>query len=224
MNRQHIVKSFDEEIEILKSKVAHMADEVSVQLTKAIQALTSGDTELAQLVVEGDHAVNRLQMDIDDYTVNLLARRQPLAQDLRSIVTTSKIAAELERVADYASSISKHVSTLKDPLLEAPVKSFVTMGSISKEMLTTAIQSYLNADEELARKTWCRDEAINALYEELLLQLEKIMLEQPSSIKMCTRLLFVGRCCERIGDHIKNIAENVHYIARGELMHPGNCR
>jgi phosphate transport system protein len=218
MERQHIVRSYDEELRMLKSKIKDMGLEASAQLRKACQALTSRDNRLVQDTIQGDTNVNLLQEEIDVLTVHLLATRQPMAVDLRNIISGLKIATDLERIADYAKNIAKHVTDLNSISLNKPIESIIAMVEVAQSMLNDVIDAYLHTDLEKAIEVWHRDDEINQIYGELLGQLRSYMEKDSDHIKAYTSLLLVSRCCERIGDHITNVAESVHYIDRGETQ------
>jgi phosphate transport system protein len=149
----------------------------------------------------------------------MLALRQPMALDLRNILAAQKIAADFERIADYAANIAKDVVDSTDLLLESPVKSIVQMAETARQMLGDVLDAYQELDVKKAVEVWHRDEEIDKTYFGLLTKLRTLMIEDSKNINASTRLLFVGRCCERIGDHITNVAENVDFIVSGKMHH-----
>lgn len=214
--RTHMVKSFDDELNMLKNNLAAMGDTVGVQLKYAVQALTTRDCRLASEVVDNDTQVNALQEEIDNLSVRILAMRQPVAIDLRHIISGLKIAAEMERIADYAAGIAKNVANLNQVSLEKPVGLIIMMAAVAQQMLQDVVEAYCELDVDKAVSVWHCDEDINRLYADLLSQLRMYMSVDTDNLKTYTSLIFVARCCERIGDHIKNVAESVHYIQTGE--------
>jgi phosphate transport system protein len=218
MERKHIVKSYDTDLEMLRSKIEKMGIEANSQLQKAVRALTKRDSHLAQDTIQGDTAVNVLQEEIDLLTVRLLATRQPMAIDLRHIISGLKIAADLERIADYAANIAKHVIDLNSISLNKPIKSIIAMTEVAQSMLDEVMDAYMQTDADKAIEVWHRDNEINQIYGELLGQLRSYMEEDTDHIKAYTSLLLVARCCERIGDHITNVAESVYYIESGQMQ------
>jgi phosphate transport system protein len=141
-----------------------------------------------------------------------------MAVDLRNIISGLKIAADLERIADYAANIAKHVIELNSISLDQPVQSIIAMAEVARSMLEDVINAYMETDIERAVEIWHRDSQINQIYGELLGQLRSFMERDSENIKAYTGLLFVARCCERIGDHITNVAESVYFIESGEML------
>jgi phosphate transport system protein len=216
MAKEHTVRSYDQELELLQSKLLQMGKVTEEQLKKAIEALVSKDSGLAVDVIYSDSRVNELQAEVDSLTVRMLAMRQPMALDLRSIISALKIAAELERIADYAANIGKNVFDLNHVSLEEPVKQIIQMAEVAGQMLNDVMRTYQETDVSKALDVWNRDEEINGIYANILSQLRSYMKVDSDNIKTYTSLIFVSRCCERIGDHIKNIAESVYYIEHGK--------
>jgi phosphate transport system protein len=216
MAKDHIVRSYDQELELLQSKLLEMGRITGDQLSKAVEALVTKNSSLAVNVIYSDSEVNQLQNDVDSLTVRMLAMRQPMALDLRQIISTLKIAAELERIADYAANIGKNVIDLTDVSLEKPVEMIIQMAKAAQQMLSDVMHAYQETDVALSISVWKQDEKINELYAALLSQLRLYMKEDTDNIKTYTNLIFVSRCCERIGDHIKNIAECVYFIDKGQ--------
>jgi phosphate transport system protein len=219
MRKEHTVKAFTQELELLKSKVFEMARECEGQLAKAVHSLVERDTELARYIIEGDSKINRLQSEVDELAIRILALRQPMALDLRNIVAAQKMAADFERIADYIANIAKHVIDLESISLEKPIRSIVKMTNSALEMLRDVLVAYQELDVDKAVEIWHRDREIDKIYFSLLTQLRTTMIEDSTRVTPSTTLLFMGRCCERIGDHITNVAENVEYIVSGEMYH-----
>jgi phosphate transport system protein len=212
---KHTMKTFDVELDLLKSKVKEMGGICSEQLDKALKALDSRDGGLVEEIIRGDERVDTLQDEVDELTVRLLALRQPMAQDLRNIVSALKMAAEFERVADYSVNIAKYVPTLNSIPLQEPIGTIRRMAEIALHMLEDVVRAYERLDVDTTVTVWHRDDEIDDIYEALLDDLRKMMSDDGAMIKAGTSLLFVARCCERIGDHIANVADNVHYIISG---------
>jgi phosphate transport system protein len=219
MRKEHTVKAFTQELELLKSKVFEMARECEGQLAKAVHSLVERDTELARYIIEGDSKINRLQSEVDELAIRILALRQPMALDLRNIIAAQKMAADFERIADYIANIAKHVIDLESISLEKPIRSIVKMTNSALEMLRDVLVAYQELDVDKAVEIWHRDREIDKIYFSLLTQLRTTMIEDSTRVTPSTTLLFMGRCCERIGDHITNVAENVEYIVSGEMYH-----
>jgi phosphate transport system protein len=216
MAKDHIVRSYDQELDLLKTKLMEMGRITGEQLSKAAEALVSKDGRLAVNVIYTDSTVDDLQHEVDRLTVQMLAMRQPMALDLRHIIAGLKIAAELERIADYAANIGKHVIDLDHVSLEKPVEMIVRMTEVAQQMLKDVLHAYKDVDIPLSINVWNQDEEINKIYASLLSKLRLYMKEDANNIITYTSLIFVARCCERIGDHIKNIAECVYFIDKGQ--------
>jgi phosphate transport system protein len=186
------------------------------QLRKALEALVSRDNRLAVNVISSDSKVNKLQSEVDRLTVRMLAMRQPMALDLRHIISALRIGVELERVADYAANIGKSVIDLNHVSLEEPVEQIIRMAELTQKMLNEVMHAYRKVNVSQAIAVWKQDEEVNKIYANLLSQLRLYMKEDADNINSYTSLIFVSRSCERIGDHIKNIAECVYYIEKGQ--------
>jgi phosphate transport system protein len=219
MAKEHTVKAFTQELELLKAKVFEMAKECEGQLAKAVHSLVERDMMLARDIIQGDSKINSLQSEVDELAIRILALRQPMALDLRNIIAAQKMAADFERIADYTANIAKHLINLESIALERPIRSIVKMANAALEMLREVLVAYQELDVEKAVEIWHRDKDIDKIYFSLLTQLRTTMIEDSASVTPSTTLLFMGRCCERIGDHITNVAENVEYIVSGEMYH-----
>ncbi|MGD9066607.1 MAG: phosphate signaling complex protein PhoU [Desulfobacterales bacterium] len=217
MESKHIVSSYDDDLDLLKSKLLEMSREADDQISKANQALLNRDDRMADVIIVSDEKVNLLQHESEELSVRILATRQPMAQDLRVVVSCLKMASELERIADYAANIAKHISDLDRHLdLDQPVAAISEMVVLVKKMLSDTMAAFANVDVQKAIAAWHHDDQIDLIYAELLSDLQKKMSENSDSVKTYTGLIFIARCCERIGDHITNIVENVHYIKHGK--------
>ena len=222
MPAKHTVKSYDADLDLLKTKISEMSREVEDQITKANQALLNRDNGLAELVKISDGKVNVLQQETEELGVRILATRQPMAQDLRNVIAGLKMASELERIADYAANIAGYISDFDQHLdLDQPIDAITEMVELAKKMLTDLMDAYANGDLQKAIAVWHRDDQIDAVYGDLLSKLRTRMSEDSDNIKAYTGLIFVAKCCERIGDHITNLAENVHYIEHGKAYIDG---
>ena len=216
MPKDHIVRSYDQELDLLISQISEMGKVAEQQLARAIEALITKDNRLAVNVIYSDAQANDLQSTVDRLTVRMLAMRQPMGSDLRHIISALKIAAELERIADYAANIAKHGMDLDHVSLEKPVELIIRMAELASHMLKDVIDAYRRLDVGKAIAVWHRDEDINQVYADLLSQLRSYMKADSDNINTYTNLIFTARCCERIGDHIKNVAESVYFITHGE--------
>ncbi len=218
MNKEHSVRSYEEEFQSLKSMVLDMAVRVENQMNAAIDVLDTRDSALAQKLISEDEDINGLQESIDRLTVKILATRQPMAFDLRMIVSVLKIVGEMERIADYAKSMGKLIHYLNSADLTDLIASIKNMLSIGIGMFSESMTAFRNTDAEAAVSVWKRDDQIDNLYRTFLEQLQVYMRQSPDRVQISTGLLFMGRNCERIGDHLTNVAENIYFIATGEYL------
>lgn len=215
--QKHIVKAFDAEIDDLNKKVTAMGKACEEQIVKAVNALGSMDTALAQSVVKQDKVINQLQRGIEERSVSLLTRRHPLAGDLRHLLSVMKIASELERIGDYAANMAKRILALSLSPGQEPIDLIVDMADISRTMIHDVMDAFLNMDVEKAVKVWQTDNLIDRKFARMMAMVRKQMQEKTDQIDDGTQFIFMGRCCERIGDHITNIAEDVYYMATGQI-------
>jgi phosphate transport system protein len=215
MDKKHIVKSYDQELNKLKLKIIEMGSACEKQLSETVKSLKSRDQGLAKKIIAEDASVNAIQHEVEHLTINLLAMRQPMAIDLRNVIASLKMASDMERIADYAANIAEYLNDLNNLPLNEPINIIFDMTDYASAMLRDAMEAYEELSIEKAVQAWLLDYQINRSYEKLLQCLRKIMTEQTDKIQGTTALLFIGRCCERIGDHIKNLAEHIHYIVTG---------
>lgn len=216
MDKEHSVRSYEEEFQSLKSKVLDMAARVEGQMKAAVEVVGSRSEILAKRLVSEDEDINELQNEIDRRTVKILATRQPVAFDLRMIVMVLKIVGELERIADYAKSMGKLIHFLDNAELTELVASIENMLALSISMFSESITAFRNLDAEAAVAVWKRDDQIDSMYQSFLEQLQDYMMQSPGRVQPSTGLLLMGRNCERIGDHLTNVAEDIYFIATGE--------
>jgi len=193
-----------------------MARACENQLSEAISSLESLNSELACEVIEKDKIINAFHREIEGTIVDILAKRQPVAVDLRHLLSAIKISTELERIGDYAANIAKRVTRLSNDLFRDPMDLIIEMATICQEMLIRAIEAFLSLDTKKASDVWDRDQDVDRKFARMMTQIRVKMQEKSEAIDNMTQLIFIGRCCERIGDHITNIAEDIIYIATGQ--------
>ena len=215
MPTEHIVKSFDEELSVLDNVIARMGGLAEAQFASAITALARRDSELASSVIAADAKVDGLQNEIDQRALRALALRQPMANDLRTIVGTLRIAGELERIADYAANLAKRSIALNQGPVMPSVTTVARMAELVRAMIKDVIDAYLERSVEKARDVWRRDTDVDAIYNSLFRELLTYMMEDPRNITPCTHLLFIAKNIERMGDHATNIAELVEFLVTG---------
>jgi phosphate transport system protein len=215
----HIVHSYDVELNALRRSIAEMGGTAERMLVEATSALVRDDATLAQTVIAADRRLDELQRDIEDRAVLTIARRQPLAVDLREIVSALRIAGDLERAGDLAKNTAKRVIAMTGHMHPKRVVLGVQhMSDLALGQLKDVLDAYAGNDAELAVAVWTRDGAIDALNNSLFRELLTYMMEDPRSISFCTHLLFCAKNIERIGDHTTNIAETIHYLVTGEAL------
>lgn len=211
----HIVKSFDDELENMRNTIIEMGGIAESQLESAVRSLVGRDSELAQKTIEGDAAVDEMERAIDSMAVRIIALRNPVADDLRLVLSALKIASILERVADYAANISKRVIALNQASIIRPVSTIPRMSDLVRRMIDDTLKAYAQGDTELALEVWARDQEVDQLYNSMFRELLTYMMEDPRSITSCTHLIFMAKNIERIGDHMTNIAEIIVYQVTG---------
>jgi phosphate transport system protein len=215
MAAEHIIKSYDEELDRLSKMIVEMGGLAESQLAAAIEVVMQRDSDRAIRVVEGDAQVDQLERDLDNLAIRLLALRQPMARDLREIVAALKIASDLERICDYAANVAKRSIALAQTPPIQPVQSLPRMTRLALLLVKDVIDAYVARDADKAYAVWVRDEELDEMYASLFRVLLTYMMEDPRNIGPCTHLLFIAKNIERIGDHATNIAENVYYLVHG---------
>lgn len=213
----HIVSAFDEDLRQLDNFIAEMGGLAEHQFADSIKALLARDGQLAEQVISNDHRIDDLEQLVDSHTISMLALRQPMADDLRAVITALRIASLIERIGDYAKNISKRTVAITQTPPIGPSRTISRMGVVVQGMIKTVLDAYLQRDADLAEDVRLRDEEVDALHTSLFRELLTYMMEDPRSISACTHLLFVAKNIERIGDHATNIAENVYYQVHGKL-------
>ncbi len=215
MPAEHIVKSYDEELTRLGNVIVEMGGLAESQLSSAIDAVAKRDSTLAASVVEADAQVDELQRELDNLAIRLLALRQPVAQDLREIFAATKIAADLERICDYAANVAKRSIALAQTPPIQPVHALPRMGTLALALVKDVIDAYVERNADKALEVWRRDEELDEMYSSLFREFLTYMMEDPRNIGACTHLLFMAKNIERIGDHATNIAEDLYYLVHG---------
>jgi len=214
----------EKELRHLKELIVKMSVFVETAIKDAVNSLVDRDDELAQKVIEGDHTINFLDVQIDEECIRLLACTQPMAQDLRFVTTAMKITTDLERIADNAVNIAERALELnKEPLLK-PYIDIPRMSRIAQRMVVDTINAYINKDNALAKDVIMRDDEMDELNEGIWEELMAIMMRDPSTISRAVKITYVSKYLERIADHATNIAEDVIYMAKGKIirhMDPG---
>ena len=215
----HIVSAYDNELESLGRKIAEMGGIAEKMLSDAMDALVALDVDLAQAVVASDPRLDLLQRDIESASIMTIARRQPMAVDLREIVAAIRVSGDLERVGDLAKNIAKRaVKIATEPRVPRAVIGLKHMNELAANQLKDVLDAYAERDTERAQAVWTRDGELDALEDSIFRDLLTFMMEDPRNISFCTHLLFCAKNIERVGDHTTNIAETVFYLATGDTL------
>lgn len=213
---QHISKQFNEEIEDIKTHLLEMGGVVEKQVNDAIKAVEEGDSSLAQQVLENEPAVDHMELELDEECTMLIARRQPTASDLRMVLSATKMIRDLERIGDEANKIAKMAIKLsEDGSSPKGYNEVRHIGTNAGHMLHDALDAFARFDTVLALEVLARDETINIEYKSALRELITYMMEDPRSISRVLNILWTLRALERIGDHTKNICEQIVYLVKG---------
>jgi len=220
--RSHTDRHYEAELKGLHVKILEMGGLVEKQIADAVTAMINRDDEQARLIIERDHVVNRMDVDIDDLCIRLLALHQPAAGDLRLITTGLKITTDLERIGDMAVNMCERILELnREPQLK-PLIDLPRMAEVAQHMLRESLDSFVREDVEIALTVCREDDIIDDLNSQLFRELLSYMAENPQTTSRAIRLLFIGKYLERIGDHATNIAEMVVFMVRGKsIRHMG---
>jgi phosphate transport system protein len=216
---QHTVASFDADLKMLAGMVNDMGDRATRAVADATKALVERNLQLAQQVIASDRSIDVLQHDIEERAIATIARRQPMAVDLRETISTIRIANDLERIGDLAKNVAKRVIAIGEQA--SPVNVTSGLGALSarvSEQLSQVLSAYADRDDGTALAVWKADGAIDGQFTSIFRELLTYMMEDPRSIGFCTHLLFCAKNLERVGDHATNIAETVHYVITGEML------
>jgi phosphate transport system protein len=213
----HTVKAYDQELATLDQHVERMGLLASRLFETAILVLNRQDPERARGAIESDREIDALERTVDDQALSLIARRQPVAIDLRHVATAMKISGDLERIGDLAKNIAKRALAIatdsRPPELMTGLHQIV---DLAQGQLKDVLNAYAARDAAAAEGVWRRDARIDAQYSALFRALLTYMMEDPRNIGLCTHLLFVAKNVERIGDHTTNIAEKVYFLVEGK--------
>lgn len=215
---EHLSSQFDEELEQLRSRVLHMGGLVESQLKLALDGFVSADLEKADLAISADRRVNEQQVDVDRMVNLVIAKRQPTARDLRMILGVSKAISDLERIGDEASKIARAARWVKDKAQSSRlnrIPDIRTSGEIAAQMLAQALDAFARMDASASAKIIRVDQGVDERFRAVLRQLVTFMMEDPRTISAAIDTVWAAKAIERIGDHAKNIAEHVIFIAAG---------
>jgi phosphate transport system protein len=215
---EHSSKQYDHELEAIRSKVLLMGGMVETQFEEAMECFRVGNDETADRVMADDHAVNQLEVSLDDACSHLIVRRQPAANDLRTVFATIKVITDLERIGDESSKIARTSKSLHSRGVVNGLNHYDMVRSISvatTEMLHDALDAFARNDGKQAMAIIAQDALIDHEFKTILRNLITFMMEDPRTISSALDTLWVAKAIERIGDHAKNIAEYVIYVVEG---------
>ena len=216
MEREHLSRQFDVELDAIRGKLLEMGGKVELMIADSIQSLVERNSELAEQTIAFDHEINRLEMEIDRDCLEILALRQPAARDLRFITLALKIVTDLERIGDQCANISKRVKELNQEPPLKPFKDLPEMAQAVSTMVMEALDAFVRGDEALARKVREGDREVDHLNDLIQRKILTSMSEDPAIIGRAIKINHIAKCLERIADHATNLAEMVIFMVKGK--------
>lgn len=218
MATTHTDKKYEEDLKKLRDDILQMGGLVEDQIHKAVRSLVDRDSPLAQAIIERDHQVNHLDVEIDDLCIRLLALHQPTARDLRFITTALKITTDLERIGDMAVNICERALELnREPQLK-PYIDIPRMAQIAQRMIHESLDAFVREDTDLALKVCKDDQQVDDLNSQIFRETISFMIEDPHTINRAMKITFISKYLERIADHATNIAEMVIFLVKGKSI------
>jgi phosphate transport system protein len=216
---EHTIKAFDADLQELARMIAEMGGLAERQIGDALDALSRRDASLAQGVIAADARIDSLQRAIEEKAILTIARRQPMAVDLRDVVGALRVSNDLERIGDLAKNIAKRVEVLDSELnLQKVMRGVEHMTELVLTQIKDVLDAYARRDVAKAVQVWRGDEEVDAVNNSLFRELLTYMMEDPRNITVCIHLLFCAKNIERMGDHATNIAETIHYMVEGQSL------
>jgi phosphate transport system protein len=211
-------RRLDSELDVLRDRVLVLGGEAEAALVRAMYALTERDSAAAREVLEGDDAIDRLEVEIDRLCIDVLALRQPAARDLRFVISVAKITPILERLADHACNIARVALDLNDEPQLRPFPVLSRMSQVASSMLRTALDAFTRGDAAEARRVIEQDDEIDVMYERLFRDLIELMVQEPAATPRAARLLFVAKHLERVADYVTDICELTVYMTEAAVI------
>ena len=218
MNNTHTDKKYEEDLKKLREEILYMGGLIEDQIQKAVKSLVDRDSDLADIIIERDHEVNRLDVDIDDLCIRLLALHQPAGRDLRFITTGLKITTDLERIGDMAVNICERALELNEEPQLKPYIDIPRMAQISQRMIHESLDAFVREDTDLALKVCKDDDEVDQLNAQIFRETITFMIENPQTISRATKIGSISKYLERIADHATNIAEMVIFMVKGKSI------
>jgi phosphate transport system protein len=218
MQTAHTDKRYEQELKKLREDILYMGGLVEDQIQKAVKSLVERDSALAQVIIDRDHEVNRLDVEIDELCIKLLALRQPAARDLRFITTGLKITTDLERIGDMAVNICERALELNQEPQLKPYIDIPRMARISQRMIRESLDAFVREDTDMALKVCKNDSEVDQLNAQIFRETLSFMIENPQTISRATKIGSISKYLERIADHATNIAEMVIFMVKGKSI------
>ncbi len=218
MASEHTVRAYDDELSTLTNTILQIGGLVENQVAAAVSNVVKRDSMQAERIVGNDRAIDELELDVERQATTLLALRQPMAVDLRSIVGALRLAADLERMGDLAANIAKRSIALSQTREFSTIWLIPRMADAVQRMVKDVLDAYVERDLDKALAVWNKDEEVDQIYNGLFRQLLTYMFEDPRNITACTHLMFVAKNLERIADHATNMAETINYMLTGSRV------
>jgi phosphate transport system protein len=216
---EHTIKAFDADLQELARMIAEMGGLAERQIGDAVDALNRRDAVLAQSVIATDTRIDNLQREIEEKAILTIARRQPMAVDLRDVVSALRVSNDLERIGDLAKNIAKRVEVLDSELnLQKVMRGVEHMTELVLTQIKDVLDAYARRDVAKAVQVWRGDEEVDAVNNSLFRELLTYMMEDPRNISVCIHLLFCAKNIERMGDHATNISETIYYMVEGQVL------
>lgn len=216
--KDHIIKSYDTELDRLTGEIARMGELAVKQLEAAVQLVERRDDRAARRVVDNDDAIDHMEHQISQDVVRLLALRAPMARDLREVFAALRVASDIERIGDYGTNIAKRTIPLSMLTPVATAHGLKQLAELAATGVRKVLHAYRDMDADAAYQVWKEDVRLDQAFTSVFRELLTYMMEDPRSITACTHLLFMAKNIERIGDHATNIAENIWYVVKGEPL------
>lgn len=219
----HISRRYDQDLERLRERILAMGSNLVGMIKETIRALVERDSSAAKRMIEYDHEINRQEVMIDELSLNIIALRQPAARDLRFITLALKVSTDLERIGDLCVNIAERTLELNEEPQLKPYIDLPKMAEAAEGMIVDALEAFLRGDAVLAEQVTRRDDYVDQLNVQVFRELLTFMMEDPKTITRATRLMFIGKYLERMGDHATNIAEMVIFMVKGkDIRHMGS--
>jgi phosphate transport system protein len=211
-------KNFEKDLQVLKDKLSHMGALAEEAFKDSIESLKSQDLDLADKVLAGDDAINHLEEEIEELVVRIIASQQPVASDLRKVMSALKITTSIERIGDFAVDIAKTTKRIGKEKLVKPLKDIPAMAAIVQTMIREGLNAYIDENVVLAEEIANMDDQVDSMYATVVQDLLKKVIDTPEKMDQIIQLAFVARYIERSADHVTNIAEGILYSVKGKRV------